>query len=115
MAKYMVLYYSTMKASQLMANASMDQMKASMAEWMNWKDNASKTAKIEFGLALEAVRHITPEGASESKSMIGGYSIVEGDSKEAIVDLLRTHPHLKRAGASIDLLEMISMPGLEKS
>jgi hypothetical protein len=43
---------------------------------------------------------------------VGGYSIVEGDSKEAIVELLRTHPHLKRAGASIDLLEMITMPGL---
>jgi hypothetical protein len=112
MAKYMVLYSSTMKASQLMANASMEQMKASMAEWQKWKDNASKTAKIEFGLPMEAVRHIGPEGPSESTSMIGGYSIMEGDSKEAIVELLRTHPHLKRAGASIELLEMISMPGL---
>ncbi len=62
MAKYMVLYYSSMKASQLMANASMDQMKASMAEWQKWKDNAGKTAKIEFGMPLEAVKHVTPEG-----------------------------------------------------
>jgi hypothetical protein len=112
MAKFMVLYSSAMKASQLMANASMDQMKASMAEWQKWKDNASKTAKIDFGLPLEAVKHITPEGPSESASMIGGYSIMEGESKEAIVELMKTHPHLKRPGASIDLLEMISMPGL---
>jgi hypothetical protein len=113
MAKYMVLYYSTMSASQLMANASMEQMKASMIEWQKWKDNASKTAKIEFGMPLEAVRHITSDGPTDSASKISGYSIVEGDSKEAIVELLRTHPHLKRAGASIDLLEMISMPGLK--
>jgi hypothetical protein len=112
MAKYMVLYYSSASASQLIANASPEQMKASMNEWQKWKDGASKIAKIEFGMPLEAVKHITLEGTTGSSSKVGGYSIVEGDSKEAIVELLRTHPHLKRAGASIDLLEMISMPGL---
>ena len=112
MARYMVLYFSKVSASELMANASMEQMKASMIEWQKWKDGASKIAKVEFGMPLEAVKHITPEGAADSSSKIGGYSIMEGDSKEAIVELLRTHPHLKRAGASIDLLEMISMPGL---
>jgi hypothetical protein len=112
MAKYMVLYYSSVSASQLMANASMEKMKASIEEWQKWKDGASKVAKIEFGMPLEVVKHITPEGAIDSSSKIGGYSIMEGESKDAIVELLRTHPHLKRAGASIDLLEMISMPGL---
>jgi hypothetical protein len=112
MAKYMVLYYSSVSASQLMANASMEKMKASIEEWQKWKDGASKVAKIEFGMPLEAVKHITLEGTSASDSKVGGYSIVEGESKEAIVELMKTHPHLKRPGASIDLLEMITMPGL---
>jgi hypothetical protein len=108
----MVLYYWSMSASRLMANASMEHMKASMNEWQKWKDGASKVAKIEFGMPLEAVKHITLEGTSASDSKVGGYSIMEGESKEAIVGSMRTHPHLKRVGASIDVLEMIAMPGL---
>ena len=84
MAKFMVLYYSEMSASQLMANAIMEQMKASMAEWQKWKDGASKTAKIEFGMPLETWKHITLEGTSASDSKVGGYSIMEGRSKEAV-------------------------------
>jgi hypothetical protein len=71
MAKYMVLYYSTTSASELMANASMEQMKASMNEWQKWKDNASKTAKIEFGMPLEAVKHISLQGTTDSDSKVG--------------------------------------------
>jgi len=112
MAKFMVLYSSTASASQLMANATPEQMKASMSEWMKWKDNASKAAKIDFGMPLQAVSHITPEATSDSSSQVSGYSIVEGDSKGAIAKLLQTHPHLKRSGASIDLLEMLAMPGM---
>ena len=113
MAKYMVLYNSTMSASEQMSSASMEQMKASMSEWMRWRDEASKTAKVDFGMPLQAVGRITPAGTEESQSQVSGYSIVEGDSKETIIALLQTHPHLQRPGASIELLEFLSMPGMD--
>jgi hypothetical protein len=112
MAKYMVLYNSTASASDLMANASPEEMKASMDEWMKWRDEASNTAKIDFGLPLQAVSRVATDGVTDSDSQVSGYSIVEGESKEAIIELLQTHPHLKRPGASIDVLEMLSMPGI---
>jgi hypothetical protein len=112
MAKYMVLYNSTASASDLMANASPEDMKASMDEWIKWRDEASKTAKVDFGLPLQAVSRVTTDGVTDSSSQVSGYSIVEGGSKEAIIELLQTHPHLKRPGASIDVLEMLSMPGI---
>lgn len=112
MAKYMVLYSSTSSATELMANASSEQMKASMNEWLKWKNDAHKTAQVVFGMPLQAVRHITPDGSGPSSSQVSGFATVEGDSKSAILELLQTHPHLKRPGASIDVLEMITMPGL---
>lgn len=111
MSKFMVLYNSTASARELMANASPEQMKASMAEWMKWRDNASKTVKIEFGMPLQRVGRITPAGEADSDSQIGGYSIMEGE-KDVVMELLKSHPHLMRDGASIEVLEMLSMPGM---
>ena len=112
MAKYLVLYNASVSARELMANATPEQMKASMDEWIAWRDDASKTAKVDFGLPLQAVGHVTPDDVTDSDSDVSGYAILEGDSQDAILELLKTHPHLKRADASIDVLEMLSMPGL---
>ena len=113
MAKYMVLYNSSTDAATTMAQATPEQMKASMEEWIQWRNEASKTAKVDFGLPLQPISHITYDEVTDSDSRVGGYSIVEGDSKEAIIELLKTHPQLKRGGASIDVLQMLPMPGLQ--
>jgi hypothetical protein len=112
MAKFMVLYSSTASASDLMANASPEEMKASMDEWMQWREEASKAAQIDFGLPLQAVGQVSQSGVGDSTSQVSGYSIIEADSKEAVLELLKNHPHLKRDGATIDVLEMLSMPGM---
>jgi hypothetical protein len=111
MAKFMVLYSSTMTATDTMANATPEQMKASMDEWIRWKDDAEKTVKIEFGMPLQVVTEVTEGGTSGSDSTVSGYSILEGE-KDQVVELLKSHPHLKRPGASIELLEMLPMPGM---
>ena len=113
MAKFMILYSSSMSASDLMANATPEQMQASMQDWIKWHEKASTTFKVEFGLPLQAVNRVTNEGVTNSDSQVSGYSTAEGESKEALVELLKSHPHLNRPGASIDVLEMLSMPGLE--
>jgi hypothetical protein len=111
MAKYLILYSSTMSASDTMANATPEQMKASMDEWMAWKDEASKTVGFEFGMPLKAAAKVASDGVSDSTSQVSGYATMEGD-KDAVVKALQTHPHLKRPGASIDVLEMLPMPGM---
>ncbi len=113
MTKYMVLYNSSMKSSQLMAQATPEEMKASIADWMKWKAEADKTLKVDFGLPLQAVGRVTKEAINDSDSQVSGYSIVEGDSKEELLKLLKSHPHLQRPGASIEVLEMLSMPGID--
>ena len=111
MAKYLILFNSTGKAKELMENATPEEVKTSMNEWIQWKDMADKTAKFEWGLPLQSVNLVTTEGVAESINPASGYAIMEGD-KETITTLLKTHPHLKREGSTIDLLEMIPMPGM---
>ncbi len=111
MAKYLVLYKSDASARELMANATAEEMQAGMAEWMTWKDGLDKSVGFEWGLPVQGVSEITPDEVRDSQSQVSGYAIMEGD-KDAITAALKSHPHLKRDGASIDLLEMLSMPGM---
>jgi len=113
MAKFMVLYNADVKTRDLMAKASPEEMKASMGEWTAWRDEASKTFKVEFGLPMQAVANVSSESSGPSDSPVSGYSTFEGPSKDELVELLKSHPQLKRPGASIDVLEFLSMPGLD--
>ncbi len=97
---------------ELMANTTLEQMKASMGEWIEWRDKASTTVKVEFGMPLQAVSNVSPSGAGESHSNVSGYATLEGESQEAVVDALKSHPYLQGADASMDVLEVLSMPGL---
>src|ERR1700689_4263933 len=106
MAKYLVLYNSALSASELMAQSSPEKMKASMAEWIQWRDKDAQAIKVEFGMPLQTVSRVTNEGLAKSDIAVGGYSIMEGE-KDALLEVLKNHPHLKREGASIDLLEML--------
>ena len=112
MAKFMILYNSPEKATETMANATPEEMQASMAEWIQWREKASQNLKVDFGLPLQAIGAVNGNGTSASDSQVGGYSIIEGD-REMVMEVLKSHPQLKREGASIDVLEMLSMPGLD--
>ena len=112
MSKFMILYNSQMSSSEQMTNASPEEMKASMEEWISWKNEVSKTVNFDFGLPLQIVNKLTSNEITAGDSHVSGYSIMEGESKDVIVNMLKSHPHLKQAGASIDVLEMLHMPGM---
>src|SRR5258708_35262291 len=105
MPKYLVLFNSTVSARQQMQSSTPEQMKAGMDDWMAWKDKVSQTITFEWGLPLQAVAQVTTDGLMDGSNPASGYSILEGDSKEVILDLLKDHPHLKMPGATIDVLD----------
>lgn len=111
MPKYLVLFNATITAQEQMANASPEQIQASMGEWMEWQQNAVKLVGFEWGLPIQVVAQITTTEVSESTNKASGYCTMKGD-KDAVVKLLQSHPHLKINDATIDLLEMIPMAGM---
>ena len=108
MQKFLVLYRSTASAQEQMSHSTPEQGKAVMDEWMAWMKKAGK-ALVDGGAPLGESAML--KGAA-GKGYIGGYSIVQADSIAAAKKLFDSHPHFKAPGASIELLEMMSVPGM---
>lgn len=97
MTKYLVLYRADRSAVEQMAQASPEEQRAGMAAWMEW-----------FGKAGDFIA----DGGSPvagGDGTVGGYSVVQADSRAALDELLDGHPHL--AVGTIDVLEFLPMPG----
>jgi hypothetical protein len=110
MAKYMILYLSSESARDMMSGATPEQMKAGMDAWMAWAGKAGD-AIVDMGTPTAHATHAGP-ASRPGVEEISGYSIVQGDSAEAIAAVLDGHPHLDMPGNSIEVLEMLPMPGM---
>ena len=114
MGKFMVLYQAPFNATEKMGASTPDQMKKGIVEWMVWKEKTEKTgASFEFGMPLDAKAHLEPDGTtSESRLQVSGYGVIEAESLETALKLLKDHPHLKAQGASLEILAFVPMPGM---
>jgi hypothetical protein len=82
----------------------------SMEEWKAWAANLGP-ALINPGTPVGITKVLTKDGVSENPSPhpIMGFSILEADSMEAALDLLRDCPHFKYEG-TLEVSEMMEMP-----
>ena len=109
MAKFMILYRSSASAREQMANATPEEAKAGMDAWMTWAGKAGR-AVVDLGSPLAPGTHVGPGGAAADD--IAGYSILQADSLRAVEAVLDGHPHLHMPGGSIEVLELLSVPGM---
>jgi hypothetical protein len=111
MTKYLLLYRAAVSAPDQMANATPEQAQAGMDAWMQWAGRAG-SAIVDMGSPVSyggTVGATYPAGEGN----IGGYSVLEADSLEALKGLLEGHPHLTMGeGAGIDIHELLDMPGM---
>ena len=110
MARFMVLYRSSTSAREQMASATPEQMKAGMDAWMAWAAKAGD-AIIDLGAPLALATRVAPGTSTAGGDDISGYSILTAASAPDLSDVLAGHPHLGMPGNSIDVLELLSMPG----
>jgi len=96
MSKYLVLYRSDASAQERMANATPEEAQTGMQGWMEW-----------FGKAGDAIIDGGSPVSGEDPS-IGGYSVLQADSREALDAVLQGHPHLQVG--TIEVLEFLPMP-----
>ena len=105
MTKYLVLYRSKMTAVEQMGQSTPEQAQAGMEAWMSWAEQAGD-AVVDLGTPLAVV-----QAGGDSGDPIGGYSILQAESHEALDKVLEGHPHLAMGG-TIETLEFLSMPGM---
>jgi hypothetical protein len=97
--KFLVLYRSSVGAREQMAGATPEQAQAGMDAWRAWMESAG-SAVVDFGAPVAG------------DSDVSGFSILEGDSRGQVEALLADHPHRQAPGASIEVLEFLTMPGM---
>jgi hypothetical protein len=114
MPKYMVLYRSSVPATEQMAGSDSEAAQAGMELWMTWANRVG-AAIADMGSPLSSVGTVTSSGsnAGTSSPFVCGFSILEADSVDAANKLLDDHPHFHAPGdSSIEVLEFLPIPGM---
>jgi hypothetical protein len=111
MKKFLILYTSSVPAHEQMAKATPEQAKAGMDAWMAWGKKAGSSI-VDFGAPVGKGTRQTSTNAGASSSPVGGYAILQADSKESLQELLKGHPHFLAPGGAIEILEQLPMPGM---
>lgn len=109
MKKFLVLYRAPVSAIQQMTQATPEQAKAGMDAWMGWTEKVG-AAIVDMGAPLGNPAYVGP--AQLGSRHVGGYGIVQAESMDAAKRLFDDHPHLRMSGASIEVMECLSMPGM---
>ena len=112
MKKFLVLYKASQDAFQQMSKATPEQQKAGLDAWMSWGKKA-QSAIVDMGAPLGKSMKVGKNGeASASSNDLGGYSILQAESKEALAATLKGHPHFMMPDGSIEIVEVVSVPGM---
>ena len=112
MKKFLALYRAPASAFEQMKNATPEQQKAGMDAWMAWSKKAGGSI-VEMGAPLGKSLVVKSDGGSSAApNDFGGYSVLQGESKEALAESLKGHPHFMMPGGTIELVELMPIPGM---
>jgi len=111
MKKFLVLYKAPTSAFEQMKNATPEQQKAGMEAWMAWsKKSASQI--VDMGSPLGKSLRVTTGGTAPSTNDLGGYSVLQAESKEALAETMKGHPHFMMPEGAIEIIEIMPIPGM---
>lgn len=112
MKKFLAMYMAPAATIAEMMKATPAEMKSGMDEWNSWSD-AHKKAITDLGAPLGKTKRVSPNGVSDTKNDITGYTIVEADSFDDAAKMFKDHPHFHMGkNTTIDLLELVDIPGM---
>ena len=111
MKKFLVLYKAPQSAFEQMKNNTPEQQKAGMDAWMAWSKKAGSTI-VDMGAPLGKSLRVTKASSSPTTNDLGGFSILQAESKEALAEALKGHPHFMMPDGSIEIVEYMPMPGM---
>jgi len=111
MKKFLVLYKAPLSAMEQMSKATPEQQKAGMDAWMNWSKKAASSI-VDMGAPLGKSLKYGPNGSTPTTNDLGGYSILQGESKEALASVLTGHPHFMMPDGTIEVIELLPVPGM---
>ena len=109
MKKFLVLYKAPTSAFEQMKKATPEQQKAGMDAWMSWS-NKAKSHIVDMGSPLGKSMRVTPGGSSPTTNDLGGYSVMQAETAEALTAQLKGHPHFMMPDGTIEVVELLPIP-----
>jgi hypothetical protein len=111
MKKFLVLYRAPTSGFEQMKKATPEQQKAGMEAWMAWGKKAQASI-VDMGAPLGKSTRLAKSGeATPTTNDLGGYSVLQAESKEALAKMLEGHPHFMMPDGFIETIELMPMPG----
>jgi hypothetical protein len=116
MKKFLVLYHSEaalagISVAEMFAKTPPEQLAAGMAAWRAWHEKCG-SAVTDVGAPLGNSTTVAGGAGIPGKTTITGYTFLEAATMDKAIELIKSHPHLRMPGASVQILECISMPGI---
>lgn len=112
MKKFLVLYKASADAFQQMMKATPEQQQAGMAAWMKWSQQAASSL-VDMGGPLGKSVTVAKNGdVAQSSNDLGGFSIMQAESKEALAAKMKDHPHFMTPDSTIEIVELMQIPGM---
>jgi hypothetical protein len=111
MKKFLVLYKAPPASFEQMMKATPEEQQAGMDAWNAWGRKAEASI-VDMGAPLGKALRVTAGGASPTKNDLGGYSIMQAESKEALGEKLKGHPHFMTPDGVIEITEIMDIPGM---
>ena len=111
MKKFLVLYKAPLASFDQMMKATPEQQKAGMEAWKVWSMKAGPSI-VDMGAPLGKSLTVSPAGTSPTRNELGGYSIMQGESKEALAETMKGHPHFMTPDGVIEIVDLMPMPGM---
>jgi hypothetical protein len=82
-----------------------------MNAWMEWSKKAAPSI-VDMGAPLGKSLRVNKSGTAPATNDLGGYSVLQAESKEALADSLKGHPHFMMPDGFIEIVELLPMPGM---
>ena len=115
MSKYIVLYCAPaaaleawMQQPEEVRKADEEKMKGEWDAWMS-----AHGANLKETAGAGKTKRVTAEGTADVKNDVMMYSMVEGESTEAVAKMFEGHPHFGIPGGWIDVMPANALPGME--
>ena len=78
---------------------------------MAWSQKSAASI-VDMGGPLGKSLRVTKGGTSPCTNDLGGFSILQAESKEALAESLKGHPHFMMPDGSIEIVELTPIPGM---
>lgn len=112
--RFLIIYHAPIDAMEQTANVTPEQQAAGMALWKAWAERVGGNL-IDLGAPLVNGKRFTEVGSSTpSANDVAGYSLLQAEDWEELMDFLAGHPHLSgwHPEATIEVHELMIMPGM---